>query len=372
MLKNLFKIILPVLVFLPGLVQADVNIAIIAPLAGDYEVSGRELVSGAKIAVDEINNNGGLKGQRINLVVVDDQCNDILAVSTAQMMAVNASKNDKINLVIGPFCQNAFGEAAATYDKARILQIVPTSVCEFDKNKNHKGLVKMVGYSEHQSLDFFKFYLTKFPNKKVALVYDSGMRDIVEIAASTQEEFLKAGKLSNFKSFDFVKYNKDYSKMAKEIVKQGYEVAFVLGSPKRVAKLSKALRDRDDDFTIFVNKYQAQGRFFEELGHMGNGTYFLSLPTLKDNPEFTETLVKLRLLGIEPEGLSTYSYSAVQLWKDLVIKSNSFAYEKQIKSLPNNHFETSWGNVSFKNGNPEKAINYAIYQLYNGEYTQVY
>lgn len=372
MLRKLFKIILPIMILFPGLVCAEVNIAVIAPLAGDYEVSGRELVSGAKIAVDEINNNGGLKGQRVNLVVVDDQCNDHLAVSTAQMMAVNASRKDKMNLVVGPFCQNAFGEVSNVYDKAHIMQIVPTSISGQAKNKNHKGLIKMVGYSEHQSLDFFKFYLKNFPDKKVAVAYNSGMRDVVEIAASMQEEFVKAGKMFNFKSFDFAKYNKDYSQMAEDIIDQKYELAYVLGNPKQVAKLSKELKREKDDFAVFINRYQSQGRYMKELGGMANGTYLLSLPTLKDNPEFTETLVKLRLLGIEPEGLSVYSYSAVKLWENMVKKSNSFAYEKLAGVLLNNQFETAWGNISFKNGNPQNVVNYGIYQFYDGEYTQVY
>lgn len=39
--------------------------------------------------------------------MVDDQCDDRIAVSTAQMMAVNVSERDKMSLVIGPYCSNA-------------------------------------------------------------------------------------------------------------------------------------------------------------------------------------------------------------------------------------------------------------------------
>ena len=119
MFKILTKIFLCGACVFPWAANADVNIAVVAPLAGDYENLGKELVSGARIAVNEINHNGGLNGEKINLVVVDDQCNDTLAVSTAQMIAVNSSPKDKMNLVIGPYCQNALKDVAAIYAKAK-------------------------------------------------------------------------------------------------------------------------------------------------------------------------------------------------------------------------------------------------------------
>ncbi len=372
MLKNISNMILPLLLLLPGRVCAEVNIAIVAPLSGDYQSLGQELVSGAKIAVDEINNNGGLRGERVNLVVVDDPCNDILAVSTAEMMAVNSSKADKINTVIGPFCQNSFSQLAGVYAKAGIFQIVPTSVCNYGTEVNHPGLIKMVGYCENQSLDFFRYYLAHFPDAKVALVYDSGIKSVVEIAAALQDEFGKAGKMLNIKSFNFAKYGNDYSELGEHIIDGDFEAAYILGEPKEVSKLARVLKKEDRDFRVFVNRYQSQGRYFEELGKLAHGTYFMSLPTLKDSPDFTETLVRLRLLGVEPRGLSVYSYSAVKLWQDIVNRANSFVYANMAEALPGNRFETAWGEVSFKSGNPENTVNYAIYKYEDGEYAQVY
>ena len=96
-----------------------------------------------------------------------------------------------------------------------------------------------------------------------------------------------------------------------------------------------------------------------------------SLPTLKDNPEFTETLVKLRLLGIEPEGLSVYGYSAVRLWEELVKQSDSFDYAKLIKKAANCKIDIGWGETVFTDGIPEQTVGYHIYRIENGEYTQV-
>lgn len=194
MLKNSLKIALFFSFLFAPNARSALNIGVIAPLAGEYQKVGEELVSGVRTAVDEINSQGGLKGEKINLIMVDDQCDDRIAVSTAQMMAVNVSERDKMSLVIGPYCSNALQKIAGIYAKAGILQIIPTSVSTSIQNGNYKGLVKMVGYKTRQAGDYFKFYQDHFPDRKVALIYDRNDKDVVEVAAAVQKLFADAGK----------------------------------------------------------------------------------------------------------------------------------------------------------------------------------
>ena len=372
MFKILCKIVLCGGLLLPTAALADVNIAVIAPMAGDYENLGKELISGAKIAVNEINHNGGLNGEKVNLVVVDDQCNDSLAVSTAQMIAVNSSPKDKMNLVIGPYCQNALPQVAKIYAQAKILQIVPTSVSGYELVDKPDSTMALVGKSEQQSLTFFTYYLKKFDLQKMVLVYDGRNKEIVGVASALQEEFFKSGKMLDFKSFNFSAYDGDYEQIAEDVVKEKAKVVLILGNRKEVTKLAKELRQEDKNLAVFVNRYQVEGYFIKKMGKYADGTYFLSLPTLKESPEFTETLVKMRLLGIEPRGLSVYSYASVKLWADMVEKADSYKFDNLLKVEKKLTVDTVWGEETFVKGMPETPVNYSIYQLKDGEYTQVY
>ena len=372
MSKTFLKIISVLSLLLPAAASADVNVAVIAPKAGEYKSFGDEIISGVRIAVEDINARGGLNGEKINLITVDDQCDDRLAVSTAQMMAVNTSPKDKMSLVIGPYCDNAFDEVAAIYAKANIFQIIPTTISAREATKNHKGLVKMVGYKERQGKDFYNYYKNNFADKRVALVYDSNNREIVEIAAAIQGEFRKEGDADKLRAFSFETYNQNYGRLAGAIFKNNIDLAYILGKSRSIAKLSKELKSEKKDFVIFTNKYQAQDDFNRIMGDLAEGSYFIALPSLKDNPNFAETLVKLRLLGVEPEGLSVYGYSAVKLWEELVEKADSFSYNKLASVLNSQSVDTGWGETMFNNGNPQNSINYGIYQLQSGEYTQVY
>lgn len=109
------------------------------------------------------------------------------------------------------------------------------------------------------------------------------------------------------------------------------QIGYILGKAKSVAKLAKEWRESNSRAVIFTDRYQGENAFPEIMGKDAEGTYILSLPTLKDNPDFTETLVKLRLLGIEPHGLSVYGYSAVRLWEELVKEAGSFLLPNCLK-----------------------------------------
>ena len=372
MLKNSLKIALFFSFLFAPNARSALNIGVIAPLAGEYQKVGEELVSGVRTAVDEINSQGGLKGEKINLIMVDDQCDDRIAVSTAQMMAVNVSERDKMSLVIGPYCSNALQKIAGIYAKAGILQIIPTSVSTSIQNGNYKGLVKMVGSTDSQGADFYNYYKASFNGQNVALIYDSSVRNVVEIAASVQNEFRRNNEALKLRVYDFAVYRRDLAAMAQDITVQGNDVVYILGKSENIAELSRNLKDEKKDVVIFTNRYQANGNYEELLGDLAEGSYFVALPSLKDKPSFTETLVRLRLQGAEPEGLGVYSYSAVKLWQELVDKADSFKYGDLAKALGKDKVETVWGERTFVNGNPDKSINYGIYKLEGGEYTQVY
>ncbi len=352
--------------------QAALNVAVIAPRAGALKVFGDELVDGVRIAVDEINNNGGLGGEKVNLLVVDDQCDDRFAVSTAQMMAVNSSPADKVNAVIGPYCENAFKQAAEIYAKAGIFQIIPQTVSRKNADVFYGGLLKMSGVRERQIDDFYSFYAAHYDDKIVAVVYDGRDDNSMDLAAETLDKFRQQGRSASVKDFNFATYNKDYARMAGDIIRSDARVALIFGQSKEIIRLAENLKETNKNFVVFVNRYQTDGAYAAELGRDAEGSYQIALPSLKDNPAFTETLVKLRILGQEPEGLGVYGYSAVRLWEDLVKKSEALTYEGWSKTAAEESFEAPWGMLRFERGNPENSVNYGIYRFQNGEYTQVY
>ena len=82
--------------------------------------------------------------------------------------------------------------------------------------------------------------------------------------------------------------------------------------------------------------------------------------------------MRLRLLGIEPEGLMAYGYLSVKLWGRTVNQAQKLCPAKLARSLNKKLVQTGWGNVVYTDGIPDRSLKYAIYRFENGEYAQVY
>ena len=365
---NLLKILPAALFWVAGNAFAAVNIAVIAPREGNFAVFGDELAEGVRIAVDDLNSQGGVNGQKINLVMVDDQCIDALAFFSAQMMAV--AKDQKMDLVIGPYCHNKFEEVADIYAQAGILQIVTTAVDRRESEFARNGLIKLIGSAEEQGKAFFEYYHNHWADAHVALVYDGAVRRQVEIAAGIQKEFMDNGRDLFLNSYNLFNYA-NMGDLAREITGRN-QIVYLLGNAEQVAELAREIRDEDRSCILFVNRYQVGSLYDEMLGDLAEGSYLMGLSSLKDDPDFTETLVQLRLKGAEPRGIGVYGYAAAKLWAKLAERTQSFAYSVLGSAAAKYKFKMPWGEVSFKNGNPDISAGYGIYRIQGGEYTQVY
>lgn len=369
MLKKFTFFILLIVGLIPTKAIADITLAVIAPKAGEHSTVGKELFSGAKLAIDEINNNGGLSGEKLDLLTIDDRCDDRLAVSTAEMLGLLKSK--KIGLVVGPYCSNRFNEIADIYEKAQIFQIVPTTIAYSAGSTEKKGQILLLGTQAQISGDFFKFYNNNFAGLKVGFVYDD-MPDSrnSEVAKTMFEEFRKYGKADLLK-FYTIKNENGMQDIVDSMQKDNINVVFVIGRQDDTIEFIETAKSINKNFIIFTTKRVLDEKAVKDLGNISNGIYVMSLPSLKDSLMFTETLVNLRLAGIEPEGMEVYSYMAVKLWGDLVNQVGGFSYKKLSDAANSEELKEKWSEFLMHSGSI-KSSKYTIEQIQDQEFKQVY
>ena len=357
-----------VLVLFSAFDTMAINIAVVAPKVEKMGHFGNELIEGAQIAVDMINENGGLLGEKVNLITVDDRCEDAFSVSTAQMIALNSSKEDRVDLVIGPYCDNRFEEISAIYEQNKIIRITPMPLDEKQNSLNVKGLLKIGGLMSNQALAFVEYYQKEMVGKNVALIYDSSIPKTTETAFAIQVLFNTKG-LYGLTLFDMQSYEKKYNKLVDDVLINN-QAAYVLGNAEPTALIIQNIQEENNNVAIFVDTYMATGHIYKELGNFVEGVYFLAYKNIKDEPSFTEKLVELRIKGREPKGLGVYGYASVNLWAQLVEKNKSFDFDKINEIIDKYEYELPWGNTLFKNGSAVNSGQYSLYQIKNGEYTQ--
>lgn len=351
-------------------VNAEITLAIIAPKAGPYLKAGTELFKGARMAADEFNDNGGLNGEKIDFLTIDDRCDDRLALSTAEMLTLLKSK--KIGLVIGPYCSNRFDEIASIYERAKIFQIVPTTEAYDSGDVRKKGQILLLGAKAQMSQDFFNFYNNNFAGLKVGFVYDGHPeKGYTDVAKALYDAFRSHGKATLLSFYTLNVDDDDIPALARKVVKDDVNIVFVLGDQDDIADFITAVKKKDENMIVFTGKKLLSEEVLEDLGEAAEDMYVLDMRGLKDSLLFTESLVNLRLLGIEPEGLEAYGYVAVKLWGDLARQVKSFNYNKLLKAANSDDMKDKWGEFLMHSGSRSQA-KYIIEQYHHHSFKQVY
>src|SRR5690625_5219040 len=90
----------------------EILIGVPQPITGPSAAEGQDMVNGAELAVKHINEDGGVLGKQLKLVVEDAACDPQVAVTAANKLV-----KDKVNVVVGHYCSGAALPANGVYNK---------------------------------------------------------------------------------------------------------------------------------------------------------------------------------------------------------------------------------------------------------------
>ncbi len=126
-MKKLFLILIAFfMLFQTGCNNADhseVKIGILFPMTGDageYGVKGRKAI---ELALDQINNAGGVNGKPVKVVYEDSKADPSVGVTAIQKMI----SIDKVSAVVGDIVSSVSIPGAAVAEKNKVVMIAPTS-----------------------------------------------------------------------------------------------------------------------------------------------------------------------------------------------------------------------------------------------------
>lgn len=159
-----------------------IKIAVSVPISSNPNVA-QEMLRGVAQAQDEINANGGIRGQGLQVEIADDANSPDLA----KEVAIELANNPKILAVIGHNASNASVEAAPIYQEKKLVMVTPTS---FANNLSGFGsyIFRTVPAIKSMAAPLAE-YMVKTANKtSVAICYDSKAPDNI----SFKDEFVAA------------------------------------------------------------------------------------------------------------------------------------------------------------------------------------
>lgn len=100
-----------------------IKIGVVQPLTSGVAFDGNNVIKGAKLAVKEINDAGGVLGSPIEMVIADGACKPAESVSAAEKLITA----DKVPVIMGAFCSGATQSVMPLAEKSQIPLVTGVS-----------------------------------------------------------------------------------------------------------------------------------------------------------------------------------------------------------------------------------------------------
>lgn len=270
--------------------EEDFLIAVVGPMSGASASQGQVMVNSAQLGVDEINQQGGIHGRKLRLVIFDDQSDTKIAADLAEKIGSNTS----IIGVIGNRNSHTAIAAGPIYKKHRIPAITSTAAAA-EVTLNNPWYYRLIIDTTYQG-EFINYYLQGVLNAKQAIVistpddYGYALSKAFLDHTKTHHIDILANHVLNLDTPD--KGEENLKKLLQSLKKYPQQVPLLIAAPERYAcDIIKFIRE--NNMTNIMIGGTSLGRqnvcdFFKDLilekeqpGFYTNNIYAVT-PSLRD------------------------------------------------------------------------------------------
>ena len=341
--------------------RAEILIAVAGPQTGQNIFRGEQIQHGAEMAVADINERGGVLGQRVELLIADDACDPEQAVAVAKKLV-----SDGVVFVAGHVCSHSSIPASKVYESAGILMISPASTNPRLTDEGGSNVFRVCGRDDQQGIVAGDYLADVWGDKKIAVLHD-GSTYGKGLADETRKQLNKRG-VAEATYEAYTPGERSYSKLVTKMQAAGIDVVYVGGYSAEAGLMVRQARDRGYGAQFVLGDAGTNDEFWMITGPAGEGTLVTFGPDPRANAAAAPVLNRFRDRGFEPGGYTLHTYAAVWVWAQAVQKAGSLALNAVVESLRNNEFETVLGKIGFDEKGDITAPGYAWYIWKNGKY----
>ena len=319
-----------------GSSDKEIKIGLLNEMTGGNATIGSAAANGAKLAIKEINANGGLLGKQIKAVVADNKSEPSEAANAMTKLLTQ----DRVVAVTGTFSSsNAIAAASvAEANKKPYLVAGATNpkVTVDEKTKTVKKFIYRVCFIDpFQGTVAANFASNDLKVKKAAMLVDNSSDYSKGLAEYFEAAFTKAGGeiVSNEA---YLQKDTDFKATLTKIKSKGADILYVPGYYEEVGKIVKQAREMG----ITVPVIGADGWDSPKLAEIAsvsalNDTYFTNHYSVEDTSPKAKAFVDAytKEFGQKPEALAVLGYDAVYVLADAIKRANSVDAAKIAEAL---------------------------------------
>jgi branched-chain amino acid transport system substrate-binding protein len=333
---------LGVSLILAGSAQAQIKFGVAGPMTGGSAAFGAQLKNGTEQAVEDINAQGGILGQKIVLSVADDRADPKEGVSVANKLA-----GDGVKFVIGHFNSGVTIPASEVYQENGMLEITPAATNPKVTDRNMWNIFRVCGRDDQQGGIAGAIIAQKFKGKRVAIIHDK-----TTYGQGLAEETRKAMNAKGVKEVMFEGVNKDdkdFTALVSKLKAARPDLVYWGGLHDTGGLIVRQMRDQGLKAPLMGGDGITDDEFAAIAGPGAEGTLMTFSPDPRTNPnnkELVEVFRKKR--GFEPQAYTLYSYAAVQIIKQAAEQAKSLDPKKVAEAMHSGKaFNTVLGDITF-------------------------
>ena len=348
-----------------GAAQAQIRVATVGPMTGEYAAIGVQMKAGAEQAVADINKAGGVNGQQLVLEVGDDACDPKQAVSVANQMA-----SRKVAVVAGHYCSGSSIPASKVYGEEGVLQISPASTNPKYTDEGAWNTFRVCGRDDQQGALAGKFLADKFKGKKVAVIHDNSAYG--KGLADETKKAMNAAGMTEALYTAYVAGERDYSALISRMKQAGIEVIYVGGYHTATGLIARQAKEQGMNVAIVGGDALVTNEFWQISGPAGEGTIMTFPPDPRKIAGAASIVAEFKAKNFDPEGYTLYTYAALQIWAEAAKKANSVEGKKVADTMhAGQPFPSVLGNIAFDKKGDVTAAGYVFYVWKNGNYAEM-
>jgi branched-chain amino acid transport system substrate-binding protein len=341
-----------------GPASAEIKIGIAGPQTGAVAQYGDMQFSGARMAIEQINENGGVMGEDLVAVEQDDVCDPKQAVTVANNMV-----NEGVRFVVGHLCSSSTQPASDIYNDEGILMITPASTSPAITERGYDLLFRTIGLDSMQGPAAANYIASQNP-ERVAVIHDK--QQYGEGIATSVRDTLEEKDINVVMFEGITAGQKDFSSLVTKLKRADVDFIYYGGYHPELGLILRQAEQAGLDAQFMGPEGVGNKDINTIAGEAAEGL-LVTLPPSFDEKEANQELVKaFEEKDEDPSGpFVLTSYTAVQLIADGIEKADSKDPFEVADALREGTFETPIGTVEFDEKGDLESFEFVVYEWHS-------
>lgn len=341
-----------------GHVAAEIKVGIAGPMTGPVAQYGDMQFSGARMAIERINADGGVNGEMLEAVEVDDVCDPKQAVTVANRLV-----NEGVRFVVGHLCSSSTQPASDIYEDEGILMVTPASTSPDITERGYELVFRTIGLDSMQG-PVAGEYLASLNPERVAIVHDKQQYG-EGIATAVRDTLKNAGiEIAMFEGI--TAGDKDFSSLITKLKQADVDYVYYGGYHPELGLILRQAEQAELD-AVFMGPEGVGNKDINTIAGDAAEGLLVTLPPSFDQQEENRDLVKaFEEKGEDPSGpFVLTSYTAVQLIAEGIEQAGSTDPFEVAEALRSGSFNTPIGTVEYDEKGDMKSFKFVVYEWHS-------